>query len=86
MIWRVSALHAWLSASCRPVHLTSLNKQVNLTPGGAVYSGVKCNVASGQWPFYSESHAKSQGPLCARIVVGQYVVEGQRAKAKSEGQ
>ena len=40
MIWRVSALHALLSASCRLVHLTSLNKQVKLTPGGAVYSGV----------------------------------------------
>ena len=76
MIWRVSALHALLSASCRPVHLTSLNKQVKLTPGGAVYSGVKCNVASWQWPLNVASYAKSQGPLCARIDVGQYVVEG----------
>ena len=39
-------MHAWLSASCRPVHLTSLNKQVKLTPGGAVYSGVKWSSSS----------------------------------------
>ena len=75
-----------LSQRVMLIAANAFNKQVVPTPGGAAHSGVKCNVASWQWPFYLESHAKSQGPLCARIDVGQCVVEGQRAKAKSEGQ
>ena len=52
------------------------NKQVKLTPGGAVYLSVKWVAALVQWPLSLVSHEKSQGPLCARIDVGQYVVEG----------
>ena len=54
----------------------SFNKSVNLTPGGASYSSVKCVVAFVQWPLSLMSHEKSQGPLCARNYVGQCVVEG----------
>ena len=52
------------------------NKSVNLTPGGAGYPSVKWVAALVQWPLSLMSYAKSQRPLCARIDVGQCVVEG----------
>ena len=55
----------------------SFNKSVNLTPGGASYSSVKWVAALVQWPLSLVSHEESQGPLCARIDVGQCVVEGE---------